>query len=314
MVTDFWIGFVSSTAGIGAVTWLAKTVIVTRLTKSVQHEFDRKIEGIKGDIRKSEEVAKADLRRSEEVAKADLRKREEEAKAGFQRDLEVLKVDLREKETRISSMQSTLLSTISTRRAAMDKARLEACTLLWTSAERLHGYRGMLQLMHGVGIRELAEVAKRRTDTREWFKRMLSGFTFESFGEIKTQSARLYVSDKAWALYSTMQMMIAVAFVWQVIVEHGQDPDLMQISEFRRSMQELLPQHATEIASGKHDLNPAYWDQLAENLLVELRFVLDGKSIDSQDMTHSAELIKGLTNLAGRLDQTEQETLDPRPN
>ncbi len=39
-----------------------RSLISTRLTKSVQHEFDEKLETLKTTLRKSEESFKADLR------------------------------------------------------------------------------------------------------------------------------------------------------------------------------------------------------------------------------------------------------------
>lgn len=57
-----WIPAISTSSLLVVAIWLMRSVITTRLTKSVQYEFDKKLEVLRTDQRKSEEAFKADLR------------------------------------------------------------------------------------------------------------------------------------------------------------------------------------------------------------------------------------------------------------
>jgi len=50
MIWYYWIPSISTTALLGLALWLSRSVILTRLSKSVQHEFDEKIERIRAEL------------------------------------------------------------------------------------------------------------------------------------------------------------------------------------------------------------------------------------------------------------------------
>ena len=88
-----WVPAISTTALLGFALWLLRSVISTRLAKSVQHEFDSKLEALRTNFRKNEESFKADLRA---------------------------------KETQIEALRSGAMAGLANRQAALDKRRIEA--------------------------------------------------------------------------------------------------------------------------------------------------------------------------------------------
>jgi len=48
-----WFPALTTTGLLAAALWLGREMISTRLTKSVQHDFDKKIEAVKADLRAS---------------------------------------------------------------------------------------------------------------------------------------------------------------------------------------------------------------------------------------------------------------------
>ena len=89
-----------TTTGVLAWTlWLARELISTRLTKSVQLEFDKQIESVKADLRASNERFKAQLR---------------------------------DKEAEIATLRSGALSALASRHTALEKRRHEAVDQLWS--------------------------------------------------------------------------------------------------------------------------------------------------------------------------------------
>jgi len=61
MVLADWIPAVSTTTLLAAGAWLGRNLIVTRLTKSVEHEFNARLETVRAELRLAEERFRADL-------------------------------------------------------------------------------------------------------------------------------------------------------------------------------------------------------------------------------------------------------------
>jgi hypothetical protein len=99
-----WLPAVSTTSLLVLALWLFRSLIATRLTASVKHEFDEKIETLKTELRKSEKSFKADLR---------------------------------SKESEIEALRSGALSGLVSRQAALDARRIQAVDQLWTAEQDL---------------------------------------------------------------------------------------------------------------------------------------------------------------------------------
>ena len=64
-----WIPSITTTSSLVIVLWLFRNLIKTRLTKSVEHEFNIKLESVRSEFSKKEELLRADLRsRETEIA------------------------------------------------------------------------------------------------------------------------------------------------------------------------------------------------------------------------------------------------------
>ena len=97
-LTD-WLPSLSTTAIFAFALWLARKLIATRLAKSVQHEFDTKLELIRTELREKEER---------------------------------LKADLRSKEAEIAALRDGAMTAMASRQMALDRRRLEAVDQLWS--------------------------------------------------------------------------------------------------------------------------------------------------------------------------------------
>jgi hypothetical protein len=64
MFTD-WIPAISSTSLLAIVMWLCRNLITEHLKNSVKHDYDKKIETIRADLRIKEDSFKSDLKAKE---------------------------------------------------------------------------------------------------------------------------------------------------------------------------------------------------------------------------------------------------------
>ena len=60
-----WLPALTTTGLLAVALWLTRNLILTRLTNSVEHEFNAKLETLRTQLRESEERLKADLRAKE---------------------------------------------------------------------------------------------------------------------------------------------------------------------------------------------------------------------------------------------------------
>src|SRR5437899_504966 len=134
-----WIPAISTTALFGFALWLLRAVIATRLAKSVQHEFDNKLETIRADFRKSEEL---------------------------------LRADLRSKEKQIADIRSGALAALASRQAMLNKRRLEAVDQLWSAASSLAPLRVASMWMQTVQFEIAAQEAAKNPNVRAFFERL----------------------------------------------------------------------------------------------------------------------------------------------
>lgn len=88
-----WLPSVTTTALLALALWLGRNLIATRLVKSVEHEFNTKLESLRAELRKNEELFKADLR---------------------------------SKEAEIAALRGGAMTAMASRQVALDKRQLDA--------------------------------------------------------------------------------------------------------------------------------------------------------------------------------------------
>ncbi|MBK6387738.1 MAG: hypothetical protein IPF71_13630 [Rhodoferax sp.] len=110
---DILLTTTSTSLLIGVVIYLTRSLIATRLTKSVQHEFDSKLSDVNSRLRLSEESFKADLVR---------------------------------KQAEIQALQNGVIQGRLNRVIALDKRRLEAVDQMWGAVHDL----GLPRVLPGI--------------------------------------------------------------------------------------------------------------------------------------------------------------------
>ena len=171
-----WVPAISTTALLGFALWLLRSVISTRLAKSVQHEFDSKLEALRTNLHKNEESFKADLRA---------------------------------KETQIEALRSTAMAGLAHRQAALDKRRIEAVDQLWSAVTALASFKGVSALLAVVKFDATAQAAALNPKIREMFSTIGGSFDPQKLQSGDASKARPFVSHIAWALFSAYQAILA---------------------------------------------------------------------------------------------------------
>lgn len=260
-----WLAAFSTTALFAFVLWLSRNLILTRLTRSVQHEFDIKLAKLQGELWKSEKLFKADLR---------------------------------SKENQITALSSGALAGMTSRQDVLNKRRLEAVDQLWAAVTALGNAKMIVASMASIKFEAAAKEAANNPKAREVFAAIANNFDPQSIVSGDAPKARPYVSQMAWALFSAYQAILSLSVTQLQILKNGIDiPDLFNVKSVTDLIKAALPHRAEYIdqyggVSGYYLL-----DELEALLLAELRIMLEGREADQANVEQAATILKASEKL-----------------
>ncbi len=263
-----WLPSLTTTGLLALALWLGRKLIATRLTKSVEHEFNEKIELIRAEFREKEEL---------------------------------LKADLRAKEAEINTLRSGALTAMASRQVALDKRRLEATDQLWSAVIALGPAKSISSMMTAVKFDAAAEMAVKNPKVREMFTIMSTGTDLTKLDAGNAAKARPFVSQMAWALFSAYQIIALQAVIKLKILSSGIDAkDLLDKGTIANLVKTALPDQ-TEYIDKWGDAGYHYLlDVLEIRLLDEMRNMLAGVEADKASVEHAAKILKLSNELSAK--------------
>ena len=255
-----WIPAISTTSLLAFVVWLMRSIIKTRLSKSVQHEFDTKLEVIRTQLRKNEESFKADLRA---------------------------------KDAQIELLRSGAISGLASRQATLDKRRIEAVDQLWSAVTELAPAKSASAMMTAIKFEAAAKEAAKNPRFRQLFEMLGAALDLKKLGSTNASKVRPFVSEMSWAIFSAYQAVLLFAVTQLHMLKGGLDmPDVMNTSAITKLVQAVLPHHTAYLekygASGYHHLV----EELESQLLKELRNFLKGEESDRASVEQAAIILQ----------------------
>lgn len=267
-----WLPSITTTALLVLALWLGRNLIATRLAKSVEHEFNTKLESLRAELRKSEELFKAELR---------------------------------SKEAEIATLRSGTITAMASRQIALDKRRLEAVDQLWSTLTALGPAKYISSIMAVVKFEPAAEYAAKDIKVREMFTMMSAGFDPKNIDISGSAKARPFVSPMAWALFSAYQAIAMQAVIRLQIIKSGIGAkDLSEKNTVAKLVKIALPHQASYIdkygEAGYHYL----LEELEGGLLKEFQKMLSGTEADKASIEQAAEILKHSNEL---LDSVKQQ-------
>jgi hypothetical protein len=255
-----WIPALSTTSLLALAVWLFRSLIATRLTKSVEFEFDRKLEDLRAAIRENEESFRAELR---------------------------------SKENEIAALRTGALSGLASRQAVLDERRIEATGELWKAVVDLGRAKGIAIAMSVIKFESSAKLAAENPQLREMFATISGGIDKNQFFTQDAELTRPFVSDVAWALYSAYRAIFAAATTKLEILKSGLGPvDVIDDKIIQKLIITALP-HQSEFVT-KFGCESYYYllDELETRLISELRQFMQGGEADKSNIERAAEILK----------------------
>lgn len=280
-LSDWLINTLSSSVAVVVMLFLFKSLITTRLTQSVRHEFERKIKEIEYDLNSKLAKLSSDYRKSEEEFKA----------------------DLKTKELEIAALNSAGLGSRSSRLAEVGKRRLAAIDQIWQAIQGIQDFEPVAAFMSILKVQPLAEEIKRNPDAKIFLKNLDLDLKKAKGSFEMAHMARPYVSEMSWAYYNAYSSIVTNAVAMAHILNAGQDPTKFMDQEKIKALITAAIPYASDYID-KFGAQAAYnfLGQIKDQLLIELRKTMDGIEEDLQSLQRAKQIIKAASNLKDEID------------
>ncbi|OIR03277.1 hypothetical protein GALL_145490 [mine drainage metagenome] len=255
--------------------WLGKNLIATRLTNSVKHEFDAKLETLKSELKDKEEAFKADLKA---------------------------------KEVEITSLRSGAMSAMSSRQIAVDKRRLEAVDQLWEAFISLVPAKNIASSMSTINFEVVAKRAVAEEKLRQFFGILLDGYDQDAINASLAEKAHPFVSPMAWAYFLAYRAIVLQLVMKAKMLKSGIDPtDLLDKGVLVKLLKIALPHHSAFIDQGGKDGFYCLLEELEQALLAEMQNMLTDTDAYKKNVAQALEINKLSSTM---MDSANQKNLD----
>ena len=266
-----WVPSFTMAAIFGLVLWLCRNLIETRLKRSVKHEFDTKLESLRSELRKNEELFIADLRT---------------------------------KDAEITALRGSVMTAMANRQVALDKRRLEAVDQIWSSVTALAPAKGISSVIAALKYENAVDMAASNEKIRQMFTRIGSDFDIMKIDISNSTKAQPFVSPMAWALFSAYKatLMYATLKLELLRTEIG-TTKILNKTGVAKIVKAAIPQYEAYIEKHGDSAYHYLLDELENRLLEELRRMLTGVESDKANAEQVAEIIKQSNELLNSIEQ-----------
>lgn len=266
-----WFPALTTTGFLAFAVWLLRKVIAARLTKSVEHEFNEKIEALRSDMRSSEER---------------------------------LRGRLRAREAEIDALRSGALSVLASRQAALDKRRLEAVDQVWAAYSALGPARAIAAQMAVVKFENAAKFTERDPKARQLFEMLGAGFDAKTMNHEDASKARPFVSPMLWAVFAAVRAIVGHSVMrWHVLKGGIGDGDFIDNKAVEKLIIAVIPHYAEYLDTHGPSVYYNVLDALDTRMLAEVQVMLSGAETDRSGVEQAAEIVRQAQALQAATDE-----------
>lgn len=215
-------------------------------------------------------------------------------KSEFDSKLEILRSELKSKETQNETLHSGAMSGLITRQGALYQRKLEAIDQIWSAVKELDKAKHISLNMSILKFEACAETSANEPKFREFIATIGGNFDLGTLNLSGAIIARPFLTRLAWAYYSAFSAIITFAVTKMKILKIGVgDPAIYLNSEYpKKLLKTVLPSRTEYIDNNDHSVHHYLLDEIEQLLLLELKNIQDGKEADSENVQRAAEITK----------------------
>lgn len=271
-----WIAAITSSTSVAILSFLFGTYYKSKIEKTIQHNFDVKIESIK-----------THLRREEEKFRSEVKARDEQ----------------------ISAIRNGALSNLASRNSIIDKRRLEALDKIWSHAVSMSSLKVVANFFQYINLDSTLEAATESssegTKVRQFADTLWNTFNLDAHKvNVFPNTERPYVSPMVWALFTAYSTAIRMPLVYIMAMRSAISASSMKDQkEVLETIKIALPQHGELIEKFGINCLPFLIEELEKSLLYEIQKSLIDTEIDQSNLKQAADII----NAANKIMNTQSQ-------
>ncbi|MCA3269979.1 MAG: hypothetical protein INF44_06495 [Thalassospira sp.] len=213
----------------------------------------------------------------------------------FNAKLELLKSELRSKESKISYLYEAVLTGRNERQAIVNKRKIDAVDNIWKSVIDLERFKPLARAMSKINLEYAeSEEALGNPNVRKFFEQINKlAPENETLKPCRASNERPFISAAAWGYFLALQTVLYGSFLRANMLKFGlpNSSKWMDNESEKRVLKAALP-HQKDYIDTYDPLTYFYLvEELEEKLLKELNNILDGKSSDDEDIKRAADIL-----------------------
>lgn len=187
----------------------------------------------------------------------------------------------------------TLLNTSSGRVVELNKREIAAAEAVWDSISKLDGLTVALQFSEILDFEEIVASDKMEQEKFSEIAKMVTQNFPDNFSDkVNVIWTRLYLSEKAWALYSAYSIIILTGALKMKALAFGlPNIGMADVKEIRKSVVKALPHQEALFEKFPNPYNSLFLSELKSALVEELQKTIRGESASSKDITAAREIL-----------------------
>tara|TARA_R100001591_G_scaffold53149_1_gene63295 strand:+ start:475 stop:1278 length:804 start_codon:yes stop_codon:yes gene_type:complete len=250
---------------LGVVIWLSRNLIITRLTNSVRHEYDVKIEKLRDE--------------------------------------------LGSKQKQIEALRSGALSGIVNRQSVLYQRQISAVEQLWGGILQMAPAKGIATQVALFKFENTAKAAAENPQLQQLFETMGAQFDKSCLRTLEANKSRPFVTPIAWAYFYAYQTILGHYVAKMLILQQGfrDGAKLIDHENITKIIKAALPHQSENIDRFGHEMFNLFIDELENNLLLELRRILEGSEANDENVRQASQILKAVEELQAQGDQPDSE-------
>lgn len=221
----------------------------------------------------------------------------------FDSKLEILRSELKSKETQIESLRSGAMSGLITRQGALYQRKIEAIDQIWSAVKELEKAKHISATLVTLKFEECAKESARNPQFRSFIEAVGRNLDPKSLNLSGASLARPFITPLAWAYYSAFSTVIMSAVIRMQILKIGVDEaeKYLNSEHSNKLLKTVLPHQAQYIDKYGYSAHHYLLDEIEQLLLMELKNIQDGQEADKENAKRAAEITKEVENVTNEM-------------
>lgn len=248
----------STTVLAALLVWLFKSWITVRLTKSVQHEYDKKHTNLRSELTRQEESFRAALH---------------------------------ERSSSIERLSKQVFSGMSHQHNLLFQKRIEGIDAILESIELLGAGRVAAEFLSSFRLNEINKSTTDYPKIQKLFKTFADSIDDDDIKSSTCYHIRPYVSPMCWASFKAYRGVIMYGVSIVKFIPQGFDMTMFDEQKILNLAQVALPDYSKHLEKHGASSALALIEKLEVSVHCEIQKMLDGTATDQKELSRAASIL-----------------------